>query len=132
MKKLAWRRVWPLVPLLIALVLELLPFGARLYMAEDGGASVLQTYSYFSLTPYGYANFGPFITACLTVISLALGLVYLFWPRVRGVLATLPLLATVTALLPISLGFRYLSPIGIVIAVLLFSARCLMVLSAKD
>ena len=53
---------------LAALILELLPYGAVLRFARpDGAEPFRQTFSYFNLTPFGYANFGPFLTAVLTV-----------------------------------------------------------------
>ena len=52
------------------LVLELLPNGVVLNFANPEGAPWRKTYSYFSLTPFGYANFGPFITSVLTCILI--------------------------------------------------------------
>ena len=45
---------------LVALILELLPNGVVLNFANPDGEPWRRTYSYFSLTPFGYANFGPF------------------------------------------------------------------------
>lgn len=58
---------------IIAFVLELLPYGVVLNFANPEGEPWRRTYSYFSLTPFGYANFGPFITAILTCALLAFG-----------------------------------------------------------
>lgn len=66
---------------IIAFVLELLPYGVVLNFANPEGEPWRRTYSYFSLTPFGYANFGPFITAILTCALLALAVIYLFKPR---------------------------------------------------
>lgn len=59
---------------LAALILELLPNGVVLNFANPEGEPWRHTYSYFSLTPFGYANFGPFLTAILTCVLLALEL----------------------------------------------------------
>lgn len=63
--------------LIAILVLELLPYGAVLNFANAEGEALRSTYSYFDLTPYGYANFGPFITAILTCILLVTSFVNL-------------------------------------------------------
>ena len=54
-----------LVSVIVSIVLEALPYGAVCNFATPE-KTIRQTFSYFSLTPFGYANFGPFITACLT------------------------------------------------------------------
>ena len=58
--------------LIAALVLEALPNGVVIYFANPEGDPYRETYSYFSLTPYGYANIFPLITAVMTCILLLL------------------------------------------------------------
>ena len=55
---------------LAALALELTPWGAVLRFAQPEGEPIRKTYSYFSLVPYGYANFFPLLTAILTCLLL--------------------------------------------------------------
>jgi len=43
----------------LTIVLELLPFGAVCIFATSPTERVKETFSYFSLTPFGYANFAP-------------------------------------------------------------------------
>ena len=50
----------------VALILEILPYGAVCNFANPDGEPWRYTYSYFDLTPFGYANFAPFIVALLT------------------------------------------------------------------
>lgn len=59
-----------------ALLLEALPYGAVLNFADES-RTYRETFSYFSLTPYGYANFGPLIAAALTCIILLLVIILL-------------------------------------------------------
>lgn len=77
MKKISF--LYLLLPLL-ALILEILPFGAVLNfanVADDGTIGyVRETYSYFSLMPVGYANIFPFSTAIFTCIVFALIVAY--------------------------------------------------------
>lgn len=72
------KNIIPMVFALAAIVLEILPFGAKLTFALDEGKTQEKLFSYFSLTPYGYANFLPFITAVLTCVLFILALIILF------------------------------------------------------
>lgn len=58
--------------LIAALVLEALPSGVVICFANPEGDPYRETYSYFSLTPYGYANIFPLITAVMTCVLLLL------------------------------------------------------------
>ena len=53
----------------LTIVLELLPLGAVCIFATSPTERVKETFSYYSLTPFGYANFAPLITAILTVVA---------------------------------------------------------------
>ena len=59
----------------IALIFELLPNGVVLRFMNPEGEPWVRTYSYFSLVPYGYANFGPLIAAVLTCVLIILTIV---------------------------------------------------------
>ena len=71
------KNIIPIIFTLIAIVLEILPFGAKLTFALDEGKTQEKLFSYFSMTPYGYANFMPFITAVLTCVLFILALIIL-------------------------------------------------------
>ena len=106
---------------LVALILELLPNGVVLNFANPEGEPWRRTYSYFSLTPFGYANFGPFITAILTCVLLVLVVIYLFKPRKELNTAILNVsgFATAASLMPLMFGFDYITVFGIIITILL-------------
>ena len=53
----------------LTIVLEALPMGAVCTFAIFPTERVRETFSYFSLIPFGYANFAPLITAILTVVA---------------------------------------------------------------
>ena len=72
------KRILYLIFPIIALILEILPFGAVCNFANPEGESIRKTYSYFDLTPYGYSNFAPFLTAIITCVILVLLIIYLF------------------------------------------------------
>ncbi|MFR6181018.1 MAG: hypothetical protein ACLUKH_21045 [Flavonifractor plautii] len=80
---------------------------------------VKETFSYFSLTPFGYANFAPLITATLTV---AIFLLSLFSLKKKGVLKALFVLSIITvviSLLPLMYGLNYYTLVGAFITVTL-------------
>ena len=106
---------------LIALVLELLPSGVVLNFANPEGEPWRRTYSYFSLTPFGYANFGPFITSILTCILLVLVVIYLLKPRkgLNVAIMNVSGFATAASMLPLMFGFDYITIIGVIVTVLL-------------
>ena len=53
----------------LTIVLELLPCGTVCIFATSPTERVKETFSYFSLTPFGYANFAPLITATLSIVD---------------------------------------------------------------
>ena len=106
---------------LATLILELLPNGVVLNFANPEGEPWRRTYSYFSLTPFAYANVGPFITAILTCILLVLVAVYLFKPRngLNTAILNVSGFATAASLMPLMFGFDYITVIGVIITLLL-------------
>ncbi len=98
----------PLILAVLVLVLELLPFGVILRFANPEGEPFVEAYSYFSLTPFGYANFGPLLTAVLSVILLGLCLAFTVWGKFgKGVLAV-GAVAFFTSVMPLlMLGIAY-------------------------
>lgn len=106
---------------LVALILELLPNGVVLNFANPEGEPWRRTYSYFSMMPFGYANFGPLITAILTCVMLILVIFYLFKPHkgLNTAITNVAGFATVASLLPLMFGFDYITVIGVIITLLL-------------
>lgn len=99
------------------LILEALPYGAVLNFAGDG-ETILKTFSYFSLTPFGFANFGPLLTAVLTCIVLLL-LIICFVSKKDDLLHKAKIvtyIAVVTSLMPLLYGINYFSIIGLLIS----------------
>ena len=73
-------KITSLVLIIAILILEILPYGAvcRFMGDPEAGIVIRYTYSYFDLTPFGYANFGPLFTAILSCILLLLIVLSLF------------------------------------------------------
>ena len=120
------RRI-PLFILILVLILELLPYGAVLNFANPEGEPWRQTFSYFSFTPFGYANFGPFITALLTSALTILSLIYLVKPndKITSTCKVISVLTILVSLAPLMFGLRSYSLIGGAISALLFT-ECVM------
>lgn len=110
-----------LILISVVVILELLPYGAILNFANPEGEPFRETFSYFSLTPFGYANFGPFLTAVLSVVILLHIVVAIIcksknlWKGIRVESG----IASLLSLLPVAYGFEYYSGIGFAITILL-------------
>ena len=107
---------------LAAIILESLPCGAVLIFGrglEEGGGLVRETYSYFSLLPFGYANFGPFITALLSCLLLIVALLFLFANKGSKVIKAIAIIACLTSLSPLLFGVSHFSIVGAIISMLL-------------
>lgn len=105
----------------VAIILELLPYGAVLNFAPSPTETVRQTYPYFSMLPFGYANFGPLLTAVLSCLILATAVIAVLkrsrsWGKVLSILSAT---AFITSLMPLLFGLDYFSLIGGGISVIL-------------
>lgn len=106
-----------------AVILELLPCGAVLNFGNPEGEPWRKTFSYFSLTPFGYANFGPFITALLTCVLLILTVIA-FFKHGKGLntaIMNVSAIAALVSLSPMLYGISYASAVGVAITVTLLS-----------
>ncbi len=105
-----------------AAILEALPWGVALYFANPEGEPWRYTYSYFDLTPFGYADLAPFIVAILTCVLALLGLIIMF-KQTKGLKTAVIVMAgaaTVLSLVPLAIfGLTYLTPIGAAVTILL-------------
>lgn len=116
--------------LLTVIVLECLPYGAVLRFANPEGEPWRESFSYFSLTPFGYANFGPLLTAVLSLVMLVLAVVCFLKsvPRILSLWKVVALLAVLTSLLPLlMLGVSYYPPLAGVISVLLVAELVVLI-----
>ena len=114
--------------LLCALVLEILPYGAVCNFANPEGPPYRKTYSYFSLTPYGYANFAPLITAVLTCVLLLVVLIAIIFKKgIGGKAAILAGLTAVISLCPMLYGLDDYSIVGAGISVCLIGATAVAI-----
>ena len=127
-------RFLPLICPAVALILEALPWGAVLNFGQPDGEPIRETYSYFSLMPFGYANFWPLITAVLSCALMILALVTLARPRPRllrmgGNLAAVATLTSIGSW--VMFGFDYFTLISGGITLILAVHTVLMGLCLK-
>ena len=111
------KKMITLALLLSALVLEILPYGAVCNFANPEGESWRKTYSYFSMIPYGYGDFGPLITAILTCVLLVIIVLSILlkkdWSKSISIISAI---ATLTSLAPLMFGFSNFSLVGAMIS----------------
>lgn len=116
-----------------SLVLEALPYGAVCNFASPE-ETITKTYSYFSLVPYGYANFGPFITAMLTCI-LFVSAILLFTPVAKKTVKASTIIcaaALVTSLMPLMFGLTCYNYVSLAVSLLILVQLIVIIKIKKD
>ena len=128
------KRFLYLVLPIITLILEVLPYGAVCIFASSPTDRIRETFSYFDLTPFGYANFAPFLTALITCLIFVLLLVY--WLKGNTVFAikakNILYVATVMSLGPLVFGLSYFSVVGALITTCLIAELLLLQFRIKQ
>ena len=126
------KKIIVLCILLCTLVLEILPYGAVCNFGNPEGEPFRETFSYFSFTPYGYANFSPLITAVLTCVLLLVVLIAIVFKKELGKKTSiLAGIASILSLCPLLYGIAYYSIVGALISLTLITATAIMAL-VKD
>ena len=105
---------------LVTLVLEILPYGAVCNFANPDGEPWRRTYSYFDLTPFGYANFSPFIVALLTCIFVALIVISIATKKqMRMPILVISAITTILSMASLLFGISFFSIVGVLITITL-------------
>ena len=126
------KKIIVLCILLCTLVLEILPYGAVCNFGNPEGKPFRETFSYFSFTPYGYANFSPLITAVLTCVLLLVVLIAIVFKKEFGKkTAILAGIASLISLCPMLYGLDDYSIVGALISLCLIAATVVVSLQ-KD
>ncbi len=128
------RRLIMICATFVALILEILPYGAVCNFGNPEGEPWRRTYSYFDLIPFGYANFAPFIVAILTCALLILIIIALVTKKqMKKLIFTVSAAATVLSLAPLLLGIDYFSIVGALIsAALLLNTMAAFIKVSED
>ena len=127
------RFLYLLLPI-ITLVLESLPYGAVCIFATSPTERVKETFSYFNMTPFGYANFAPLITAILTCVIFLLLIIFCIKGNVRMAIKAKNMLyvAIVTSLGPLVFGIEYFSLVAGLITLSLVAELLLLQFTIKN
>ena len=122
------KRFLYLVLPIFTLILEVLPYGAVCIFASSPTDRIRETFSYFDLTPFGYANFAPLFTAIITCLVFILLLVYCVKGNVRFAIKAKNILyvAAVMSLGPLVFGLSYFSVVGALITTCLIAELLLL------
>lgn len=122
------KRLLYLILPVITLILEILPYGAVCNFANPEGDPWRETFSYFDMTPFGYANFAPLITAIITCIIFLLLVVYCINGKQGLAIKAKNILyvAVVMSLGPLVFGISYFSVVGALITVSLLAELLLL------
>ena len=117
------KKITVLILPIITLVLEILPYGAVCNFANPDGEPWRRTFSYFDLTPFGYANFAPLITAIITCIILVMLIVYCITDKITFAIKTRNILfvCATLSLAPLVLGISYYSIVALFITLTLIT-----------
>ncbi len=117
----------------ITLILEILPYGAVCNFANPEGEPWRKTFSYFDLTPFGYANFAPLITAIITCIIFVLLAVYCITGKhpLATVARALLCVCSFFSLGPLVFGISFFSVVGGLITLSLLAELLLLHFTVK-
>lgn len=128
-------RISYLIMSIAALCAELFGKGAVCVFAVSPEKTQTTLFSYFSLVPFGYANFGPFITAVLTSVIVVISVV-LFTKKAQKITKCLTVLtaaAAAASLLPvIMLGAAYFNMVSAIISVILVVMAVMTIFIKKE
>ena len=127
------KRLLYLILPIVTLILEILPYGAVCNFANPEGDPWRKTFSYFDLTPFGYANFTPLLTAIITCLIFVLLVIYCIKGNVRTAIRAKNILcvAVVMSLGPLAFGITYFSLVAGLITLSLIAELLLLQFSIK-
>lgn len=116
-----------------SVIAEVLPYGAVCNFATPE-ETITKTYSYFSLVPYGYANFGPFITAMLTCILCVTAILIFTHVAEKTVKVSLIIctVALVTSLMPLMFGLSCYNYVSLAVSLLILAQLIVIIKIKKD
>lgn len=122
MKK--WISVIAIVCLAAALVMEILPIGAVLVFAAGPDERIKESFSYFSLTPFGYANFFPLFAGIATAAAVLCCLIGILFEKekLKNTAFILNISALIFSLLPFLMSRDYMNLFSWIISLLLLLA----------
>ena len=133
------KRLLYLILPIVTLILEILPYGAVCNFMRPATTEGLppgrfrELYSYFDLTPFGYANFAPLITAVITCIVLLMIVIYCLTDNQKWAFRAKNTLyvCAVFSLGPLVFGISFFSVVGALITASLIAELLLIHFTMK-
>ena len=127
------KRLLYLVLPIITLILEILPYGAVCIFATSPTERIKETFSYFDLIPFGYANFAPLLTAIITCLIFVLLLIFCIKDNVGMAVKAKNILyvAIVMSIGPLIFGIEYFSLVAGLITLSLVEELLLLQFAIK-
>ena len=132
------KKLFYLILPLVTLILEILPYGAVLNFGHLSPDLTLyeytETFSYFNLIPFGYANFAPLLTAIVTCIIIVLLIIFCFTDNtvvLKSIKAVL-IIGMCLSLCPLLLGIEFFSVTGALITATLLAEFILIFITTKQ
>ena len=120
----------PFIALVLAIILEILPYGVTMRFAKGPGEYYLETHAYFSLLPVGYGDVLPLFIGILTAVAcIALGVCLLTGGKGKKLAFVLGTIGAVLAILRLFLFQGYENGIMWAVTVLLVLAWVLQFLN---
>ena len=118
---------------IITLILEILPYGAVCIFATSPTETIRETFSYFDLIPFGYANFAPLFTAIITCLIFVLLLIFCIKGNIGMAVKAKNILyvAIVMSLGPLIFGIEYFSLVAGLITLSLIGELLLLQITFK-
>ena len=116
MKKRSFLLIFPVIAILLGLLPQSVVMNFADYDAETGNVNIIKKYfSYFDMTPFGYGDFFPLMTAILTCAVTLLALIYMFTGRyaLLNIMIGTCIAAAIVSVLPVLLKSYTLIGLGI-------------------
>ena len=115
------KRIGIIILSFITFILELLPNATVLKFISFNNESnieyIYRYYSYFDLTPFGYASFGPLLTGVITCLILLLAVISFVRNKNSKFILGLSILGFITSIMPLFYGLDYFTIIGLFISI---------------
>ncbi len=119
MKKIFTSKYTYAIWVAILFIIETLPYGVKMMFKNDIGQVFKHTFSYFSIIPLKYSNFGHLLTGLITIVLLIVSIIYMFkdTEKILKLIHNLSFIASITSVISFSFGIRTISIINLIVTI---------------
>ena len=127
------KKITPIILACLLLILEALPLGAALHIANPNGSHTVQFCSYFDLRTFGAGNFAPFVVAIISVILLVLCVLFYINPskQLKKVIFFVACIAMLLSFCPLFYCMQCYTLVDCLVVFILFVLTMIFVDQAK-